>query len=175
VELEQLRKQVTVLTKRLAAFEARLDSTPATAVSGPGNAPTASRTAQDDPVIKLQQLLSTALGLACEPMPSDPDEADTLFDQFAVLMHSERKGTPLLDHNLRHYTWMQLRKNVLIYLKDPNDADSFTVTRREPLKFGPREEKARFFLKASTRMPTPISFRKDVEDSDRWRIEVSSL
>ncbi len=108
-------------------------------------------------------------------MPSDPDEADTLFDRFAVLMHSERKGTPLLDRNLRNYTWMQLRKNVLIYLKDPNDAGSFTVTRREPLKFGPREERARFFLKASTRMPTPISFRKDVEDSDRWRIEVSSL
>ena len=173
VQLEQLRKEIAALTERLATVEATLQVAP---VDAAADTPSAKpKSTADDPVALLRKLLANALALAAEPMPADVDEAETLFSRFAELIHSDRKGTPLLDRNLQNYTWLQLRKNVLIYLKNANDPSSYTVTRREPMKFGPGEERARFFLKAATRMPTPVSFRRDAEDGDRWRIEASSL
>ncbi len=182
-ELAELRGEVDTLRERLAKLEAApakpaMSAAPvaAAATSAPVAASKPRRAPPpDNTELALKALLTDALALALEPMPEDPDDADRLFERFASLCHSSRCGTPMLDTSLRTYTWRQLRKNVGIYLREERDAASFEVLRTEPRKMATKSDRIKFFLRARTRMPTPITFRRDAELEGDWRIEVSSL
>lgn len=185
-ELDSLRAEMAQLRARLEIVENRPAGAgapaPAPAVivapvatpvaSAPAKAPAADN---PDPMTEVHELLRQAFALALMPLPDDPDEADAVFERFSGLMHSSRRGTPLLNNSLRNYTWGQLRKNALIYLNDDADPGSYAVDRSEPEVVAPRTERVKFFLKARTRMPTPVTFRRDQGEGRAWRIEASSL
>ena len=190
-EVTALRTQVEALQERLSALESSgggaktataAAATAASVTAAAATAAVASKAAR--PAAKgkvgnlelaLKSLLTGAFGLALEPMPEDPDDSDRLFERFAALCHSSRCGTPMLDTSLRTYTWRQLRKNAGIYLREDGDASSFEVLRTEPRKLNTDSHRVKFFLRAKTRMPTPITFRRDADEEGEWRIEVSSL
>ncbi len=195
-EVAELREQLAALQSRLEAVEAGSSSKSATDVSTgvvagaavaaavvaskpaakkPAPKKAKARGSRDDTQTALQELLKGALSLALEPMPDDPDDADRLFERFAGLCHSSRWGTPMLDNSLRSYTWRQLRKNVGIYLREEDDPGSFEVLRTDPRKVTEDTRRVKLFLRARTRMPTPITFRRDDELEGEWRVEVSSL
>lgn len=128
-----------------------------------------------DPVQAMRSLLSAAFELALQPVPDDDEEADEQFARFAALIHTNRRGTPLLEQSLRLYTWQQLRRNVTIYLNEDQAVGSFETTRMTPSPVTERTQQAKFFVRARTRMPTPITFRRDEAEGGAWRIEASSL
>lgn len=183
-----LAATVEELQQRVAALEAALAAQSATGATAAGAVAAVAASAEEapapapkprkpdtDPVGGAHRLLRDILKLAMEPEPDDPEEAELLFVRFLDHVHSERKGTPILENSLRQYTWRQLRRNALIYLRDPEDAGSFDVTRQDPAAIGPRTESLKLFLRATSRMPTPITLRRDVAAEDAWRIESSSL
>ena len=128
-----------------------------------------------DPMAEVHSLLQQVFKLALTPQPEDPEERDLLFARFAQLVHSDRRGSAILDQSLRSYTWTQLRNKADIYLKDTADVGSYTITRSAPAELDRRASRIKLFLKARTRMPTPISLRRDARAEDAWRIESSSL
>ncbi len=176
-ELAALRARVDVLEgkqpgPKAAAVPAAAAATAVAATPAPSGKPAAPET---DPEAALRSLVAAAFALALEPIPDDPDEADAQFARFAALMHSERRGTPLLEQSLRNYTWRQLRRNANIYLNEAQDPASFESARMVPTAVTLKTERAKLFLRARTRMPTPISLRRDASEHGAWRIESSSL
>jgi hypothetical protein len=130
---------------------------------------------KEDPMAPVHAILRQVFTLAQEALPVDEEERDEQFARFKKFVHSDRKGTGVLDQSLRNYTWAQLRSKVNIYLDDPDDVGSYTVTRMTPDAVGRQTLRVKLFLKARTRMPTPITLRRDDADSDNWRVEASSL
>lgn len=173
-DLEALRGRVAVLEAALAATGA---TTSAAVAAAPETAPAPAPTPKTDhdPQGSAQRLLRDVLAIALEPEPDDADALELQFVRFLDYVHSTRKGTPILENSLREYTWRQLRRNAPIYLRDPEDAGSFDVTRQDPATIDRRTDTVKFFLRATSRMPTPITFRRDDADGGAWRIEASSL
>ncbi len=141
----------------------------------------AAQTSVRPPVVKaspkeqIRTLLSRAFELALTPIPEDPDEAEELFMSFTMLMHSDRRGTPLLNQSLKNYTWRQFRKHAELYLNDEADPSSFVIHRSNPESIQPNDQRVKAFIRAKNRMPPPINFKRDVHDGGKWRIESSSL
>ncbi|MCO4763834.1 MAG: hypothetical protein KC502_20140 [Myxococcales bacterium] len=183
-EVDELRRMVTELSARLdgatgkakppiSKAKAAAPAAAAAAVTVAATTPTGAP--EDDPIRAMRSVLTAAFEQALAPIPDDPDEADAHFARFVKLIHSSRCGTPLLEQSLRNYTWRQLRRNAPIYLDDNQAPGSFECKRITPDNITARTEQAKFFLLARTRMPTPITFRRDSADGGAWRIEASSL
>lgn len=183
-EVSELRDLVSSLLARVEELERRpagaagaatarvAAAVPAAAAVGASATPPSNN---EDVELVLRQLLISAIQLAQEPMPDDPEDADRQFERFAALCHSSRTGTPALNSSLRTYTWHQMRKNVAIYLGEADDPGSYEVTRSDPRKITAQSTRVKLFLRARTRMPTPITFRRDNEADGAWRVEASSL
>ena len=182
VELDALKAEVDALRAIVATLNSGgvvhsggvdVDVTPNSApVVEPAPAPAE----PEDPMAAVHGVLRQLFSLAKEPLDDeDVEEHDAMFERFIALIHSERKGTAMLDQSLRNYTWSQLRKKADIYLDDDGDVGSYTITRSSPESVGKRTSRVKLFLRARTRMPTPITLRRDDKDGDRWRIESSSL
>ena len=177
-EVAELRTLVQELQSRLGGLErgatarASAGVAVATVAVAARPAPTVSK---DDVELSLRELLTSALKLALEPAPEDPELADEQFERFSALCHSSRRGTPMLNSSLRTYTWHQMRKNAAIYLQQGDDPGSFEVTRCDPRKLTGNVARVKFFVRARTRMPTPITFARDDDANGSWRIEASSL
>lgn len=129
----------------------------------------------EDPFIAVHDLLRRVLTLAARPESDDPEVEEGLFLDFLSMVHAERKGTPMVESSLRQYGWRQLRRNVRIYLRDPDDIGSYDVARRDPVELTPRTERVKLFLRATTRMPAPIGLRRDASCGNEWRVETTSL
>lgn len=180
-EVDELRELIAQLTARLdqvspdTAKKTEVVAATATVVAPVVKAPTKKGAPEDDPVAAMRAILIAAFELALEPIPHDLEEADEQFARFAALIHTNRRGTPLLEQSLRNYTWQQLRRNVTIYLDDDQAPGSFETTRITPDPITARTQQAKFFVRARTRMPTPITFKRDDAEGGAWRIEASSL
>lgn len=184
-EVDELRALITELTARVAALTPATSATEAAPVAAPAAPPSAAAASEapsaliggpeSDPISAMRAVLTAAFTMAQEPIPSDPDEADAQFERFSQLIHSERRGTPLLEQSLRNYTWQQLRRNVRIYLDEQGAPGSFETTRVTPDPVTPHTQQAKVFVRAQTRMPTPVTFRRDRAAGGAWRIEASSL
>lgn len=176
-EVEALGVLVRDLQSRLAVLEDGAATRPAVAAAVAATPMAAARPGidNDDVELSVRELLTSALKLALEPAPEDPELAEEQFERFAGLCHSSRQGTPMLNSSLRTYTWHQLRKNVAIYLNQEGDPGSFEVTRTDPRKLTASASRVKFFVRARTRMPTPITFARDEDANGMWRIEASSL
>lgn len=129
----------------------------------------------EDPFIAVHDLLRRVLSLAARPESDDPEVEEGLFLDFLSMVHTERKGTPMVESSLRQYGWRQLRRNVRIYLRDPDDIGSYDVARRDPMELSPRADRVKLFLRATTRMPAPIGLRRDTSCGNEWRVETTSL
>lgn len=188
-ELDHLRDQVAALTEEVAALRGqnsgvapattlpvvRAAATATTASTAAAPLAPATPAANADPIAAVHTLLRTVFAIAQEPLAEDEEERDAQFDRFKLLVHSDRKGTGVLDQSLRNYTWAQLRKKVDIYLDSTADVGSYSVTRMAPDAVGRQTSRVKLFLKAKTRMPTPITLRRDERDGNQWRVESSSL
>jgi len=198
-EIEELRARVAqleALVARVEALEARAPGAPpggdaaaaagAAAMAEPGGVaadmanlaalPAAKApTNGEDPFIAVHEVLRRVLALAARPESDDPEVEEGLFLDFLSMVHAERKGTPMVESSLRQHGWRQLRRNVRIYLRDPEDIGSYDVARRDPVELTPRTERVKLFLRATTRMPAPIGLRRDASCGNEWRVETTSL
>jgi len=140
--------------------------------------PAADAVAEDrgnDPVAELRAFLVEMFRLALVPLPEDEDDREELFGRFISMMHSDRRGTAMLNQNILSYVWDPFRRRVAMYLKDAGDPGSFTVTRMHPDELDANADHVKLFIKARARMPTPISVRRDAKLDNAWRLESSSL
>lgn len=181
--LSALEAEVSSLRDRLQALErgpSQRALAPSAAVEPPqpvaatAATPAAASAAvhQHDPELALQELLREVFAVALTPEPQDAEGQESLFLRFLDLVHPERKGTPMLEGSLRQYGWRQLRRNAGIYLRDIHDPASYDEVRRDPQVLTRATDRVKVFLRATTRMPTPIILRRA---GDVWRIEASSL
>ncbi len=127
------------------------------------------------PLAEAQACLAALFALAILPDAADAESEEQRFAEFLELIHSERKGTPILDTSLRQYGWRQIRRNAKIYLRDAADPSSFDIARRDPSELAPVHERVKLFVKAATRMPTPITLRRDSACGGAFRVESTSL
>ncbi len=191
-QTEDLRSRLEFLESRVAALEAALQAgttvETASAASAPAPVPakasaeapmaSVSSVAERTPVAPLaeaQACLAALFALALLPEAIDAEGEDQRFAEFLELIHSERRGTPILDTSLRQYGWRQLRRNAKIYLRDPADPSSFDIARRDPSELLPAHERVKLFVKAATRMPAPITLRRDSACGGSFRVEATSL
>ncbi len=128
-----------------------------------------------DSATAIAALVARLLGVAIDLAGASPAAVDAGFDRYLALIHSTRKGTPMLDDGLRRYSFVQLVRNGSIYLFVDGDSASFRVDRSVPADLTDARDEASVFLAARTRMPTPIRLRRDAAAGNRWRIESSSL
>lgn len=177
-ELAALKDRVAALEAEVAALGGHQASAVAAGAATVAPAAAKDRPAgvvPDDPMADVHGLMRQIFTLATAPLPEDPDARQEQFDAFVELVHSDRRGSATLNQSLRNYTWAQLRHKADIYLRDLQDAGSYTVVRSSPDELSPVATRIKLFLKARTRMPTPISLRRDASAQDAWRIESSSL
>ena len=176
-ELDELRAQMAILQAKVDAMtgSGEQSAAPTTASTTTTSSPKPAQPPAEDPVQGVHRLVEAVFAMAHRPLPDDEEGRDALFEEFKSLIHSDRKGTGLLDQNLRNYTWSQLRKKADIYLEDTSDMGSYTVTRMSPGSVDKNTTRVKLFLKARTRMPTPITLRRDEKDAGQWRVETSSL
>ena len=100
---------------------------------------------------------------------------DEAFLAFRDLVHTDRRGTPLLDEELRSYKWRPLVQRCQQYLAHPTDPASFVVERAQPEAPTAQTDVLKLFLRAANRMPPPITLRRDSHAGGAWRLEASSL
>lgn len=112
--------------------------------------------------------------LALGTDPDDTKAVEARFEPYRDLVHSLRKGSPLLNQELFNYKWRPLCTRVRLYLGSA-DPGSFTIVQMAPEAVDQRTESVRVFLKADKRMPPPITLRRDERAGGAFRIETSSL
>ncbi len=166
VTLETLAQELAELRARVAGLEAQLQPGARPLVVAPQQLPT------QDP-LEAAKAAVTALFAAALNAPSLPDE--DAFLAFRDLVHADRRGTPLLDEELRAYKWRPLLQRCQQYLARPADPSSFAVERAQPAVLTPQTEIVKLFLRADKRMPPPITLRRDASAGGAWRLEASSL
>lgn len=164
--LQGLAQEIAQLRERIAVLEARQ---PQTRTPTPPLAPTPpSQTPLEDAKATVTALFAVALNAA----GLTDDEA---FLAFRDLVHADRRGTPLLDEELRAYKWRPLLQRHLQYLAKPDDASSFVVERAQPESPTAQTETLKLYLRADKRMPPPLTLRRDASVGGAWRLEASSL
>ena len=172
VEVEALRAEVAELRQMV---EGRTEASGGQSVGEAVHVVATPVAPAPKPIDAIRGLLTQAFTLALTPIPADPDEAEELFMRFAGLMHSDRRGTPLLNQSLKNYTWRQFRNNAAVYLNEDADPSSFIIHRTNPDPLYEAAERVKVFVRARTRMPPPVNFKRDTRDGGQWRIESSSL
>lgn len=161
--LQSLAQEIAELRARILALEAR-------APPAPESIPAAE--SQTDS-LEAAKALVTALFAAVLAAP--PLAADEGFPAFRDLVHPDRRGTPLLDEELRSYKWRPLLQRYRQYLTKPDDPTSFIVERTQPEVVTAQTETVKLFLRAEKRMPPPLTLRRDASAGGAWRLEGSSL
>jgi hypothetical protein len=191
VTLESLAAEVAALRARVEQLEARGGEPMPTLASGavealPGEAPAAPTDRAPAPVLgarphdphaEIHALLQVMFTLALNADPEDPspERVERDFEQFRALVHSSRKGSPLLNQELFHYKWKPLCKRVKGYLSNHADPNTFQVTSTQPDRIDARTESVRVFVRADKRMPPPVLLRRDPDAGQAFRIDQSSL
>ncbi len=90
----------------------------------------------------------------------DPDD-EVGFEAFLQLVHSDRTDAPRSIPSLKEFTFKSLRKKLAQYIGKDGAPTAFAIARR--------------VLECPGRSPVPISFRRDPEHGDAWRMLDSSL
>ena len=157
-ELADLRARVAVLEARAPAVARQ--AAPVVAV------------VHENPVEAAKQTVAALFAVALNQAELSEDDA---FQAFRELVHADRRGTPLLDEELRAYKWRPLVQRAQQYLSKPGDPKSFFVERCQPEAPGPQTEILKLYLRAEKRMPPPITLRRDPSVGGAWRLEASSL
>ena len=188
-EIGALRAQAIALRDQLngavAVSQATVPASPAAATAASVASAIASSTAAskaspaaDARASMLEQVrafIAEVFELALVPMPDDEDDKEALLLRFLDTIHSSRRGTTMLDQNNLSYVWDPIRQRPGIYLNDEQAPGSFVVTRMQPSEITASTERVKVFLKARSRMPTPITLRREAQADGAWRIEASSL
>lgn len=172
--LESLAKELAELRMRVQFLESRLIADKPTA---PMPAIKASQVLEVPriampPMEAARTLLHSLFVTALRAESPGDEEA---FEAFRQLVHTDRRGTPLLDEELRSYKWRPLLTHCRQYLQKPEDPWSFVIERSQPEQVTEQTEVVRLYLKADKRMPPPITLKRDVHANNEWRIEGSSL
>jgi hypothetical protein len=163
--LDALARELADLRARVAVLEAR-----APGVARP--IPPVSAPVQANPIEAAKETVAALFAVALNQAELSEDDA---FQAFRELVHADRRGTPLLDEELRAYKWRPLVQRCLQYLSKPEDPKSFFVERCQPEAPGPQTEILKLYLRAEKRMPPPITLRRDPSAGGAWRLEASSL
>lgn len=163
--LDGLALELADLRARVAELESRLPQTPRL-VQAPAHVPL------QDPLDAAKETVAALFALVLNARLLSEDEA---FQAFRELVHTERRGTPLLDEELRAYKWRPLLQRGRQYLAKPADPASFVVERCQPEALGQQTEVVKLYLRAEKRMPPPITLRRDASAGGAWRLEASSL
>jgi hypothetical protein len=108
-------------------------------------------------------------------MACGDDDEEGGFEAFLQLMHTDRTDAPRSIPSLREFTWKSLRKKRAQYLDESGSPASFTVGRRVPDSLTAADRQAKLFLLTPGRSPVPVSFRRDKNQDDEWRLTDSSL
>jgi len=176
VTLASLAAQVADLTARLTALEQRVSPEPIAPDAMAGSSAAAIQPPErmaHDPLAEVHTLLHALFAVALAP-ESDV-EGESRFERFRDLVHSLRKGTPLLDRELNSYKWQPLAGRFAQYLQISGDPASFKIVQMVPDAITEHTESVKVFLKAEKRMPPPLSLRRDDRAGGAFRIDGSSL
>ena len=164
--IQSLAQELADLRARVASLEAQLQATPRPVVT-----PAVTATPQD----ALEAAKATVAALFAVAINSAALDEEAAFLAFRDLVHTDRRGTPLLDEELRSYKWRPLQQRHRQYLTQAADPASFVVERAQPESPGVQTEVLKLFLRAEKRMPPPITLRRDAHAGGAWRLEASSL
>ncbi len=163
--LSSLAQEVAELRARVAMLEARLQPPAKSPAPVPVVAPS-------DPLESAKALVTSLFAVALNAAGLSDEDA---FLAFRDLVHADRRGTPLLDEELRSYKWRPLVQRCRQYLSKPEDPRSFYIERIQPEPITPQSEQVKLYLRAEKRMPPPLTLRRDATASGAWRLEASSL
>lgn len=176
-----LQAQVAELSVRVTRLEALLAGTARSGdVSGAAPvesapAPVAAMSSTLGPLESAHQVVTAVLTAALAGVDAEDEMAQAALEAFGLLVHSDRRGTPLLDEEVRVYKWRPLVAHVHQYLSKPGDPTSFEIVRTQPSEITAKIDQVRLYLRAEKRMPPPLTLRRDAQAGGAWRIESSSL
>ncbi len=102
-------------------------------------------------------------------------EEDAGFDTFMELMHSANRATPIARKRLKSQEWNGVLRSFGSYLAQATDPSSFEVTRWVPEEPESDEREVKAFLHHDTRMPVPVTLRRDEEAGGALRILMIGL
>ncbi|MSP90463.1 MAG: hypothetical protein EXR79_01435 [Myxococcales bacterium] len=128
-----------------------------------------------DPMADVRAVLRAMFDLALHTTITDSANLEQSFEQFKELVHSERKGSPLLNQELLRYKFFPLCERARSYLARADDPASFEIDKTTPDRVDGNTFAVRVFLKADRRMPPPIALKRDERVGGAFRIENSSL
>ncbi len=164
--LQSLAQEIADLRARVASLETQLQAAPRPVLK-----PAVTETPQD----ALEAAKATVTALFAVAINGAALDEEAAFLAFRDLVHTDRRGTPLLDEELRSYKWRPLQQRYRQYLSKTDDPASFIVERAQPESPGIQTEVLKLFLRAEKRMPPPITLRRDAHAGGAWRLEASSL
>ena len=165
--LQSLAQELAQLKARVAVLEAR--QTPAAARPLTEHLP---EVTNQPPLESARSLVQAIFAVALNGPQLPEEEA---FQAFRELVHAHRRGTPLLDEELRSYKWRPLLQRCRQYLSRPDDPSSFVIERCQPETVTAQTDQVRLYLRADKRMPPPITLKRDPGAGGAWRLEASSL
>lgn len=170
--LESLAAEVARLSARVEALEGLRAPTPAAPLPVAEAAPAADVPATDA-LAEVHALLRALFAVALSA--ESEIEGESRFERFRDLCHTMRKGTPLLDRELRAYKWQPLSTRFAQYLADQQDPGSYRIVQMLPAAVDSSTETVKIFLKADLRMPPPLGMRRDPAAGGAFRIDSTSL
>jgi len=103
------------------------------------------------------------------------EDEESAFLSFLTLNHSSSKSTPHALKRLRLHEWSSLRRNAHHYLSNPDAPASFEPTRWVPEEPGPDERDVKVFLRHHTRLPVPVTLRRDIAADAALRVLTLSM
>lgn len=104
------------------------------------------------------------------------EDAEDTWALMSKLTHSSQlRGPRALDH-FKAFAWHKIRRTTAGYLAVPGNARSFTIAYTEPPQLTPDVQRVKVFVQTPDgRLPVPISFARDPEDVQAWRVTQVSL
>lgn len=104
------------------------------------------------------------------------EDAEETWALMSKLTHSSQlRGPRALDH-FKAFAWHKLRRTAATYLNPARDPRSFVISYTEPGDLTPDTQRVKVFVQTPDgRLPAPISFARDPDDRNAWRVTMVSL
>ncbi|MCB9788729.1 MAG: hypothetical protein H6744_18785 [Deltaproteobacteria bacterium] len=103
------------------------------------------------------------------------DETEDAWEALRALTHPDELVAPRALAGFKAFSWPKLRRNVGLYLSDPEVPSSFRIGRTVPADPSPEQDRIKVFLLRHDQMLVPVSLRRDADDGDAWKLSAVSL
>ena len=180
VDLETLLLRVSEAEDALAAVRAEIEAFAAEKEreDSPGVRPTETITTPTVSQPPPFEAVSSGYRISIEKLfhlaSSQPMEAEALEASLSEILHSSAKPTPRSVKMLVRFPWTRFMKSWSDYLNPAREPSSFEVVRTNPKEIG-SSLRAKVFLAAPGKQPSPIELARDDEHGSAWGIVSFSL